>query len=248
MGEKQMWLEPQPWALIGGCVPPEKVDSLVATIDELARKPSPIGALLQSQPDPTMKDEPGTGTNGGIFAAINGTLIWALSLVNGEMAWDEWLKNTLARHGETYPEMWFGIWSGPDAYHSVFSKYPGGTGPDFPVLNMHAHAWPLYTSAKLLGTEFLRQGIRFKPVIPLDAYEFNSALLGFKKDARGYSGWYSPKTPGRWEIEVELPDQELVRLKQLTVNGVPANLSVSMGRIRFSGESTPSRKLQWSMT
>ena len=139
MGEKQMWLEPQPWALIGGCVPPDKADSLFATINELVRKPSPIGALLQSQPDPTMKDEPGTGTNGGIFAAINGTLIWALSMVNGEMAWDEWLKNTLARHAETYPDMWFGIWSGPDAYHSVLSKYPGGTGPDFPGVE-HARA------------------------------------------------------------------------------------------------------------
>jgi len=248
MGEKQMWLEPQPWALIGGCVPPEKAHSLVATIDELARKPSPIGALLQSQPDPTMKDEPGTGTNGGIFAAINGTLIWALSLVNGEMAWNEWLKNTLARHAETYPDMWFGIWSGPDAYHSIFSKYPGGTGPDFPVLNMHAHAWPLYTSAKLLGTEFLREGIRFKPVIPLETYEFDSALMGFKKEARGYSGWYAPSKAGRWEIELILPDQELVRLKHLSVNGVSAKMSTSADRIRFTGESSPSQKLQWRLS
>ena len=30
MGEKQMWLEPQPWALIGGCVPAEKAHSFVA--------------------------------------------------------------------------------------------------------------------------------------------------------------------------------------------------------------------------
>lgn len=248
VGEKQMWLEPQPWALIGGCLPPEKTASFLATIDELARKPSPIGALLQSQPDPTMKDEPGTGTNGGIFAAINGTLIWALSLLNGEMAWDEWLKNTLAHHAETYPDMWFGIWSGPDAYHSVFSKYPGGTGPDFPVLNMHAHAWPLYTAAKLLGVEFLSKGIRFKPVIPLGAYAFNSALLGFKKNAEGYSGWYAPGTPGHWDIELTLPELELARIRHITVNGVPANLSTDAGRIRFGGESTPSRKLQWSIT
>ena len=218
------------------------------TLDELARKRSPIGALLQSEPDPTMKDEPGTGTNGGIFAAINGTLIWALSLVNREMAWDEWLKNTLARHAETYPDMWFGIWSGPDAYHSLFSKYPGGTGPDFPVLNMHAHAWPLYTSAKLLGAEFLREGIRFKPAIPLETYEFDSALLGFRKDASGYSGWYAPSKAGKWQIELILPDQELVRLKHLSVNGVPANLSATGGRIRFSGESTSSQKVQWVLT
>jgi Glycosyl hydrolase 36 superfamily, catalytic domain len=75
VGERQMWLEPQPWVLIGGCVPPEKIATLVVAVDELARRPSPIGALLQSHPDLTMKDEPGTGTNGGIFAAINGILV-----------------------------------------------------------------------------------------------------------------------------------------------------------------------------
>jgi hypothetical protein len=75
VGERQMWLEPQPWVLIGGCVPPEKIATLVVAVDELARRPSPIGALQQSHPDLTMKDEPGTGTNGGIFAAINGILV-----------------------------------------------------------------------------------------------------------------------------------------------------------------------------
>ncbi len=90
-------------ALIGNCVPADKMETLLGSINDLSRKPSQLGALLQNPPVPTMKDEPGTGTNGGIFAAINGTLIWALALVNGELAWDEWQKNTLARHAETYP-------------------------------------------------------------------------------------------------------------------------------------------------
>jgi len=248
VGEKQMWLAPQPWALIGGCVPPEKIATLVAAVDELARRPSPIGALLQSQPDPTMKDEPGTGTNGGIFAAINGTLVWALSLVNGEMAWDEWKKNTLAQHAEIYPNMWFGIWSGPDAYHSVLSKQPGGTGPDFPVLNMHSHAWPLYSAVKLLGTEFHQDGVRFKPGIPLDEYEFNAPLLGFKKTPKGYSGWYAPMIAGHWSIEVTLPDIELARLKHLIVNGLQGALHSADGRIRFSGNSKPGGPLRWEIS
>ena len=248
VGEKQMWLEPQPWALIGGCVPEEKIATLVATIDELVRRPSPIGAMLQSQPDPTMKDEPGTGTNGGIFYAINGTLIWALSLANGEMAWDEWKKNTLARHAEVYPDKWFGIWSGPDAYHSSQSKQPGGTGVDFPVLNMHAHAWPLYACVKLLGTEFRLDGIRFKPDLPLDEYEFNSPLLGFRKASPGYSGWYGPKTAGHWRIEIALPETISRRLKKLTVNGKQETLHSDDGRISFGGISSPGAPLRWDIT
>ena len=247
IGEKQMWLEPQPWAMIGNCVPPEALGTLVTAIDELARQPSPIGALLQSQPDPTMKDEPGTGTNGGIFAAINGTLVWALALSNGEMAWNEWQKNTLAHHAETYPDMWFGIWSGPDCYHSVLSKWPGGTGVNFPVLNMHSHAWPLYSAIKLLGTEFHQDGVRFKPGLPLDEYDFNTPLLGFKKSLQGYSGWYAPTTAGHWSIEVTLPDAEIGRLKHLNVNGVPQALHSTQGRIRLRGDSTSGSPLRWEI-
>ena len=65
--------------------------------------------------------------NAGIWPSLNGTLIWALALVNGELAWDEWKKNTLALHAEAYPDVWYGIWSGPDTYNSVLSKYPGQT-------------------------------------------------------------------------------------------------------------------------
>ena len=248
VGEKQLWLEPQPWAMIGGAATSEQLLLLSAALDELVRKPSPIGALLQSQADPTMKDEPGTGTNGGIFAAINGTLIWALALVNGDSAWDEWRKNTLARHAEVYPDMWFGIWSGPDAYNSVLSKNPGATGPDFPVLNMHAHGWTLYTAAKLLGLEFHEQGIGFHPVLPLPEYEFSSPLLGFKKDADGYSGWYAPTAAGEWNIEITLPDADRGRLQRVTVNGATRRISPAERSLRISGASTPSMALRWKIS
>jgi hypothetical protein len=246
-GEKQLWLEPQPWAVIGGSATPEQVNTLVAAIDKLMRKPSPIGAPLLSQPDPTMHNEAGVGTNGGIFAAITGTLIWALALVNGSMAWDEWKKNSLARHAELYPDLWYGIWSGPDAYHSALSKNPGHTEPEFPVMNMHSHAWPLYSAAKLLGLEFHENGINFHPDLPLPEYEFASPLLGFKKSAGGYSGSYKPAAAGRWNIDIVLPDADRARLRQITVNDVTAALKFNERGIHFSGESKPSVPLRWKV-
>ena len=125
-----------------------------------------------------MHNEAGVGTNGGIFAAINGTLVWSLALVNGSMAWDEWKKNSLARHADVYPDHWYGIWSGPDAYHSALSKTPGYTEPDFPVMNMHSHAWPLYSAVKLLGLEFHEKGINFRPDLPLSAVPIHFAVTG----------------------------------------------------------------------
>jgi hypothetical protein len=246
-GEKQLWLEPQPWAVIGGSATPDQVITVVTAINELMRKATPIGAALLSQPDPTMHNEAGVGTNGGVFLAVNGTLIWALAMVNGSMAWDEWKKNSLARHAEIYPDLWYGIWSGPDAYHSALSKDPGHTEPDFPVMNMHTHAWPLYSAAKLLGLEFHENGINFHPDLPLPEYEFASPLLGFMKSPSGYSGWYAPSKAGRWSVDIALPDADRARLRQITINGVPAELKSNERRIRFDGESKPGVPLRWKI-
>lgn len=246
-GEKQMWLSPQPWALLGGCATPSQINLLVDAIDELARKPSPIGALLQSQPDPTMKDEAGIGTNGGIFASINGTLIWALAQVNGAMAWDEWKKNTLARHAAVYPDFWYGIWSGPDAYNSVLSKSPGATGPDFPVMNMHPHAWPLYSATRLLGLEFTPGGLSFQPDLPLSEFEFSAPLLGFRRFSGGYSGWYAPATAGRWDVAVTLPEHERQRVEQIAVNGRAEIPRFTERGIQFNGESHTGAPLRWEV-
>ncbi|MDE3104105.1 MAG: hypothetical protein KGK08_02925 [Acidobacteriota bacterium] len=247
-GEEQLWLEPQPWALLGGCATGEQTSTLLHSINTMARKPSPIGAMLQSPPDPTMKDAPGTGTNGGIFAAINATLIWALAEQDDELAWDEWKKNTFAVHADLYPEMWFGIWSGPDAYDSIFAKHPGATAPDFPVLNMHSHAWPVYTATKLLGLDFNQHGLRLRPVLPERSYEFSSPLFGLRKSAPGrYSGWYAPSQAGRWTITLELPPTELATGKRLRVNGAMVSPALSGQVLSFSGESQQNQPLRWEL-
>src|SRR5271169_326678 len=106
IGEDHVWLEPQPWAVIGGAATPDQRAQLVKALNELVRKPSPIGALLQNRGEATMGSPAGTLTNGGIWPSINGTLIWALALEDGTSAWDEWKKNSLALHAESYPEIW----------------------------------------------------------------------------------------------------------------------------------------------
>ena len=269
LGEDQLWLEPQPWAIIGGAATSEQSRMLAEVIDELLRKPSPIGALLQSKgfaQDNLLGSAVGTMTNAGIWPSINGTLIWALAMVNGEKAWDEWKKNTLAVHAEAYPEVWYGLWSGPDTYNSVLSKYPGQTmfaetdsegkpkhdlgvnWTDFPVMNMHPHAWPLYSAAKLLGLEFHESGVRFAPSLPLAEYEFTSPLLGFKKTGHGYSGWYAPVEAGGWEIEIRLSQVEASSLKTVEINGVRRALpSPPETAIRFNGESEPGMPLRWEI-
>ncbi|HEY1763585.1 MAG TPA: hypothetical protein VGF85_01600 [Opitutaceae bacterium] len=267
IGEDHLWLEPQPWAIIGGAATGEQSRALVATLDAQVRRPSPIGALVQSKGDTTIGTPCGTMTNGGVWPSINGTLIWALARVDGAQAWDEWKKNSLAAHAEAYPDIWYGIWSGPDTYDSVLSRHPGQTmfaeepvkgrqtqedwgvsWTDYPVMNLHPHAWPLYSAAKLLGVAFHRGGVSFRPTLPLDAYEFSSSLLGLKADGAGYSGWYAPVGTGRWEVSLTLPSKRAADLTRLSVNGRSQEPGRDGEAIRFSGESAPGQPLRWELT
>ncbi|MGB6830679.1 MAG: hypothetical protein WBE41_21710 [Terracidiphilus sp.] len=267
VGEDRLWLEPQPWAIIGGAVTPEQRETLIAALNELVRRPSPIGAIMLSASENFSGRKSEVSDDGGISPRVNGTLIWALALADGELAWDEWKKNSLARHAETYPNTWYGIWSGSDTYNSVISKYPGQTmfiphladgrkspsdwgldWTDFPVMNMHTHAWPLYSAIKLLGFEFNERGVRFTPTLPFGEYAFSSQLLGLSKSAKGYSGWYAPSVSGKWEMELRLSDTEMTRLREVSINGSFKPLDRTSKTIRFTGASSSGMPLRWAVT
>jgi hypothetical protein len=191
--------------------------------------------------------------------------------VEGNLAWDEWKKNSLAAHAENYPEIWYGIWSGPDTYNSTLSKYPGqtvfneslltsikkntldslglfGVGwTDFPVMNLHSHAWPLYSIVHLIGVNFTTEGVDIIPALPKEEYEFSSQLLGFKKSKNGYSGWYNPKCSGTWKISLKLNDAELPRFKKLRVNDKEVKFIRKLNYLTWNGSNSLDEPLRWTL-
>jgi len=259
LGEKGLWLEPQPWAIIGRATNGEQTRVLVEALDRELRKPSPIGAIqLNDSPDGTTtgvwKIEPGTSVAGGVWPSLNQTLIWALSQVDSAMAWDEWKKNSFARHAEVYPEIWYGTWCGPDVLNSASSKRPGETTPggkpfgwpDFPVLNMHTHACPLYSLTKLLGIEFTEAGVAMSPKLPLSSFRFDSPLLGLIKTSRGYEGWYSPSNRNTYSVRLVPPAEELKHLERIDVNGSKIRSRIVDNAIELRGVGGAGTPLRWS--
>jgi len=260
LGEKGLWIEPQPWAMIGGAASEEQTGALVKSIDETLRRPSPIGAIqISDSPDRithgAWETEPGTSIAGGVWPSLNQTLIWALARVDGAMAWDEWKKNSFARHAEVYPNIWYGTWSGPDVLNSALSKHPGETTggkpfgwTDFPVLNMHTHACPLYSITKLLGVEFAERGVALAAKLPLESFRFESTLLGFVKSARGYEGWYNPATRNTWSVRLSLSPEEAKHLQRVEVNGMRIRARVDQGTIELRGEGGAGTPLRWAIS
>jgi Glycosyl hydrolase 36 superfamily, catalytic domain/Glycosyltransferase family 36 len=261
LGEKGLWLEPQPWAIIGRASTEEQTRTLIQTMDGELRKLSPIGAMqINDSPDRiangVWKIEPGTSVTGGVWPSLNQTLIWALAQTDGAMAWDEWKKNSFARHAEVYPQIWYGTWSGPDVLNSASSKRPGETTPtanpfgwlDFPVLNMHAHACPLYSLSKLIGVSFTESGISLAPTLPLASFRFDSPLLGLIKTAQGYEGWYAPSVRNTYSIRLTLPADELKRFEHVEVNGNKIRPRVVDNSIELRGIGGAGAQLHWSAT
>jgi hypothetical protein len=258
LGEKGLWLEPQPWAIIGGVTTPDRTSRLVREVDENLRQPSPIGAMQMNKSADSLASGmigPGMAINGGIWPSLNQTLIWALALVNPPMAWDEWKKNTFARHAAVYPDIWYGVWSGPDTFNSVVSSKPGETinqpfmrWADWPVMNLHSHACSLYSLARLLGVEFVEDGVRLRPGLPLESYNFESPLLGIGKSKAGYEGWYAPAVSGEWTLHVTLPESEAGSGMNAEINGKRSRVTAqSGGAVQLTGSSGPGKPLRWSL-
>lgn len=259
-GEDRLWLEPQPWALMCGAAGAEQVETLVTEIKERCQDPSPIGAMLADRcPESGMKAPEGMATNCGIWPSISGTLILALNKIDPSAAYEEWRKNTLAYHADKYPKSWEGTWSGPDTYNSVLSSDPGRTFSiadpeerkvkiswvDFPVYNLHPHAWTLYNAACMFMDRFTGEGAVFNLGFPEKEYRFDSRLASLERVKGGFEGSYAPAAAGKWKIELAFfkPDGEFV----LTVNGSAAKYEKMENGIVFYGEGGGGSTLRWAI-
>jgi len=264
LGEGTLWIEPQPWAILAGVTSTQQSRELVHTMDDLLRR-GPLGASQMSDGPDLRKPgafEPGTCVRGAVWPSLNQTLVWALAGVDPAMAWDEWKKNSFARHADAYPDVWYGIWSGTDSYNSPLSHHPGETandpyfrGLDFPVLNLHAHACYLYSATKLLGIEFTENGVDLSPDLPVESYRFDSPLLGVIKAPDGhFEGWYAPSKPGTWTLRIKLPDAVAKSIKGAAVNEVfgpgkslPPPTRLADGTIVLTGKSDRRSPLRWML-
>jgi hypothetical protein len=271
IGDHILWLEPQPWAIISKVADENQRQELIRNINKLLRDPSPIGAILLSEPvEKHSSESKGMATNGGIWPSINGTLVWALTHVNGNWAYEEWRKNLLSYKTEVYPDIWYGIWSGPDTWNSIHSDYPGHTifdkyymtkkeedrgqgtfigvnWTDFPVLNLHPHAWPLFNIFHLIGTRFTKEGIEFTPVIPEKSYKIQSSILYFEKHPDFYAGYYFPQAEGLYKITHFFKSDILKNVREVIVNDQKNDFKITKNSLIFHGTGGGNHKLIWKI-
>ena len=251
----EFMLEGQLFTFVSRTFSQEQADIVIDFIKKYTMDPSPIGSLKQVLA-PGVK---GNIHDNWIWWAMNGILIWGMINYRSEVAFEEFIKNSLANHTDVYPDIWGGTLSGADNYTSIYSKYPGYTrwtddiiekkeaymrgekiedenysSLDFPVCVAHVHAWPLFDTMMFLLPESSNDGIKLKPSLPFNEYEITSPLLGYKQSKYELSGWYRPLTSNTYRITIEVD----FKVDELHVNGKEIDFTTDNHFITFKVENT----------
>ncbi len=244
VGAGNLWLASNGVALLAeSALDPERAASLVARMSTDLLEPSPLG--LASQGSPILQ---GLGT-AGFWYSLAGPAIEALarrSDVPGarELAWSAFLRQTLATHAETYPDIWYGVWSGPDMYYTPLDASgafrPGETWcfpgvlcmQDFPVTNMFSHSEPLIGSVRLAGLRADALGLVIDPVYPFADFGWQSPAFAVSRHGGEIAGRVTALGDDVLQVRVRMPEGAAGDARA-RVDGRAVPSSVADGMVHF---------------
>ena len=255
LGRDRLFLDAQPFGVLGGVWNAEQLAVLFKRIHADCVAAQPAGALSMSKPVTGPGLEPGSDTNGGTWAAIDSWVAWAWSKVDAKAAWNFYLTTTLAAKAQAYPDIWYGIWSGPDSYNAHYHSRPGETFllnfaamVDFPVMNMNRHAGPLIDAIKLAGIEPRGDLIVIDPRMPTNAFVLRTPLIGLAYLPDRHRGYYTPIVDGRFRFAVRPPANVNPQRASLTINDRLAKATPDdHGLLRFDVPAKADAKIRWEI-
>jgi cellobiose phosphorylase len=235
IGNESIFLEPLTWLLISGALPEEYANKLIESVFERLDDPSPFGQNLVSPPVRTMFDylEKGWDVNGGIWYAINFLLSWGYSKYDSQKALGALIKNSMHQHEGIYPDVWYGIWSGPDAFNASYASRPGETyyhvatpTTDFPVMNLNLHANFLTALLKLSGIEPTIDGLTIAPRLPLRKFGLKTPIIELRVDENEIQGSYVQQDLGELTLRVQLPHEWIGKEVHCFINEFETQLRI----------------------
>jgi cellobiose phosphorylase len=147
LGEDNMWLEPQGFALLIPEMGVERKRALLTQLDRRLLAPEKLGARQIEKP----VDHPGTPRgareNGGFWYALNGPVVLGAATFDRDFAERLLKRMTFANYAQKFPDYWTGMWSASDSVDSSLLPTEGLASNI--VYCAHSHAWPLYCYLRL---------------------------------------------------------------------------------------------------
>ncbi|MEA2399159.1 MAG: cellobiose phosphorylase, partial [Thermoleophilaceae bacterium] len=279
LGQGAIFGEPQPWAMLAGAPSASQAGTLVANIRRFltgvgappqlhgpartgsSQSPSANDPLVTEHSQPPVGDAVGTHNAvwvGGTWYAINGALAWGLGTLEGvvphavDYAFDEFKRNTLAAHADTYPGHWDGVISVDDVCRSFYSDAPStcGTGLSsaYEGQIMHQPAWSLFDAVKLAGIEPTAAGYAIAPHLPFEHFSLRFPNVGVAYETGRARGYVTPQRDGSMQLDVRLaPDADPATVLAWA-NGRRVPSSLSGGSVRFRLEGKAGQPADWALT
>jgi hypothetical protein len=256
LGGNRLFLDAQAFGVLGGIWDPLRGRRLFDRIRSDCVDPQKVGALCLWPPMQGPLLQAGSDTNGGTWAAIDSWAAWAWSEVDPKQAWDFYLTTTLAARAEAYPDIWYGIWSGPDSFNAHYHRRPGETFnvtvtpmTDFPVMNMNRHSGPLLDGIKLAGIKPRDGMIMIDPRVPFDSFVIRLPLIGAAYEPRRHRGYYTPVCSGTFHFAIRPPSQIPPHSARVTVEGQDIRTDVDdEGLVHFETQGIPEKQIRWEIT
>jgi hypothetical protein len=168
---------------------------------------------LQALPDASL-----TGSSqwpGGVWFDLNGHLTWAYASLDGklpgarDLAWDEYTRNTLAKHAELYPDHWDGTISVDDVCHAFYGNHPEscGTGLSQTYAGQITEqpTWMVMGAIRLAGITPTERGFDIAPHLPFGEYSLRMPRIGIASESNRLRGYIRPSGNGPIELAVHVP-------------------------------------------
>jgi hypothetical protein len=276
LGSGVIWLEPQPWAILAGAPSRGQAATVVANIRRyldgvgapaIVDGPDQIGTSLSpARDDPGVTETtslPGTGEGdnnavypGGTWYEPDGWLTWAYATLDGEvagarsLAFDEYVRSTLADHAAAYPNQWVGITSVDDTCWSFYSSDPGRCGGVLGITNYEGQnteqpEWMVMGALTLAGVTPTESGYRVSPHFPFSDFSVRFPTIGVSGHGSRLRGYIRPLAAGRLFLQLAVPRGATQVVCE--VDGSVVRATVSSGWASFWVTAQRDRSVDWSV-
>ncbi|KPK15199.1 MAG: hypothetical protein AMJ62_10170 [Myxococcales bacterium SG8_38] len=249
-----LFLEPQVLAILAGIVDPVRRDQLLQTISN--RMETDIGAmstvLLTDNGDEVGGiDLPQVG---GIWPVANAWLTEAYALRDPSAGWNSFIHNSLTAHAEAHPQIWYGIWTGPDSYNGPDSERPGEADAhlvtaltDYPALNAHVHTALLRALMGLVGIYGTPTGIRIDPRLPTETFSIVWPRLSVRSQSDAIAGAITASATELIEVGVTVPTALRQGELLVTVDSEPVAYRREDAIVWFELDGRRETSVAWSI-
>jgi hypothetical protein len=249
-----LFLEPQVLPTLGGIVDDLRRDELLREIGD--RLETQIGAvstvsLLDSNGNLAGLDQPQVG---GIWPVANAWLTEMYAMSDADAGWSSFIRNSLTAHAKAYPEIWYGIWTGPDSYNGPDHERPGEADAhavtaltDYPALNAHVHTSPLRALRVLLGVSGTPAGIRIDPHVPTEAFGVLWPRLTIRSRPDSMSGSVTASATEVIELRVTVPSGLRQGELRVTAASTPVPYQRDANAVVFALPVQSDTPVSWSI-